>query len=63
MRVYLIRHAKTVGNALNRYIGRTDSPLCEEGIASAKAAGGDSALKSVIPSTPVMCEAIMPAGK
>lgn len=53
MRVYLIRHAKTVGNALNRYIGRTDSPLCEEGIASAKAAGGDSALKSVIV-TPLM---------
>ena len=27
MRIYLIRHAKTVGNALNRYIGCTDSPL------------------------------------
>ena len=53
MRVYLIRNAKTVGNALNRYIGCTDSPLCEEGIASAKAAGGDSALKSVIV-TPLM---------
>ena len=53
MRIYLIRHAKTAGNALNRYIGCTDSPLCEEGIASAKAAGGDSALKSVIV-TPLM---------
>ncbi len=48
MRIYLIRHAKTVGNALNRYIGSVDSPLCEEGIAAARAAGGDAMLKSVI---------------
>lgn len=48
MRVYLIRHAKTVGNALNRYIGITDSPLCDEGIAFAKTAGGDKELRDVI---------------
>lgn len=47
MRVYLIRHAKTVGNVLNRYIGITDSPLCEEGIAFANTIGGDSMLKNV----------------
>lgn len=33
MTVYLIRHGKTQGNALHRYIGRTDEPLCPQGIA------------------------------
>lgn len=31
LRLYLIRHGKTYGNTLGRYIGRTDEPLCEEG--------------------------------
>jgi alpha-ribazole phosphatase len=48
MRIYLIRHAQTEGNALKRYIGVTDSPLSKDGIAMAQAAGGDSELKSVI---------------
>ena len=32
MKVVLIRHSKTAGNLLGRYIGTTDEPLCEEGI-------------------------------
>lgn len=32
IRVYLIRHSYTEGNLFKRYIGRTDEPLCEEGI-------------------------------
>ena len=31
MRIYLIRHGKTPGNQLNRYIGITDEPLSERG--------------------------------
>lgn len=34
MKIYLIRHAATAGNLEKRYIGRTDEPLCGEGIAS-----------------------------
>ena len=36
--VILLRHGKTRGNLENRYNGRTDDPLCEEGIAEAEAA-------------------------
>lgn len=32
IRFYLIRHGKTYGNTMRRYIGTTDEPLCEEGI-------------------------------
>ncbi|MGI6011060.1 MAG: histidine phosphatase family protein [Ruminococcus sp.] len=32
MKLYLIRHSITRGNTLGRYIGRTDEPLCQEGI-------------------------------
>lgn len=32
MTIYLIRHGKTAGNREKRYIGRTDEPLCDEGI-------------------------------
>lgn len=32
LRLWLIRHGKTEGNKLARYIGRTDEPLCQEGI-------------------------------
>lgn len=32
MKMILIRHGKTYGNLLKRYIGTTDEPLCEEGI-------------------------------
>lgn len=37
MKVLLLRHAMTAGNALHRYIGRTDEPLSPEGIEAAKA--------------------------
>lgn len=33
-----IRHASTAGNLERRYIGRTDEPLCEAGILSARTA-------------------------
>lgn len=39
MQIVLIRHAQTPGNALRRYIGRTDEPLSREGIRAAEAAG------------------------
>lgn len=48
MKIYLIRHAKTEGNALGRYIGITDSPLCGEGIELARQAGGSAQLARVI---------------
>lgn len=31
MEILLIRHGKTKGNIVGRYIGTTDEPLCEEG--------------------------------
>ena len=31
IRIAMIRHGKTYGNSLGRYIGITDEPLCEEG--------------------------------
>lgn len=37
LKIILIRHGKTYGNTLGRYIGgRTDESLCEEGIRSLK---------------------------
>jgi alpha-ribazole phosphatase len=32
MKAVLIRHSKTEGNLLGRYIGTTDEPLCPEGV-------------------------------
>lgn len=34
----LLRHGKTEGNLLGRYNGRTDEPLCEEGVREAETA-------------------------
>lgn len=34
MRIHLIRHGMTAGNLGKRYIGRTDEPLCSEGISA-----------------------------
>lgn len=36
MHIYLIRHGMTNGNKEKRYIGRTDEPLCDEGIEQVK---------------------------
>lgn len=43
MNVYFIRHGLTVGNVQKRYIGKTDEPLCDDGITElrAKIAAGD----------------------
>ena len=30
IKIAMIRHGKTYGNTLGRYIGVTDEPLCEE---------------------------------
>ncbi len=35
MKVRMIRHGKTEGNLVARYIGTTDEPLCQEGILDA----------------------------
>ena len=32
MEIILLRHGKTAGNLKHRYIGKTDEPLCREGI-------------------------------
>jgi alpha-ribazole phosphatase len=47
MEVLLIRHGKTSGNVARRYVGRTDEPLCEEGIAHACDTGSDDAVTEV----------------
>lgn len=36
MKIFFIRHGLTAGNLQKRYIGRTDEPLCSEGIAQLK---------------------------
>lgn len=36
--IWLLRHGKTAGNLSGRYNGRTDDPLCEEGLREAEAA-------------------------
>ena len=38
--VVFIRHGATQGNLERKYVGRTDEPLCEEGIRQAKALKG-----------------------
>ncbi len=35
-RIFLIRHGATAGNLEKRYIGRTDEPLCEQGISQVR---------------------------
>lgn len=32
VRIHLIRHGRTAGNRERRYVGRTDEPLCAEGV-------------------------------
>ena len=47
MKVTLIRHGETVGNASNKYIGATDDPLSERGLAAAHAVVPNAAVKTV----------------
>lgn len=51
MTVYLIRHGKTLGNAMRRYIGCTDEPLCPEGIVEAEVVGQNFSVETVFVST------------
>ncbi len=47
MELLIMRHGQTPGNALRRYIGRTDEPLSDPGRAAAKEAGVDLSARSV----------------
>ncbi len=47
MKIVLIRHGMTPGNALRRYVGRTDDPLSEEGVRAVREAGGSDTLRRV----------------
>jgi len=48
MRIIFIRHGKTVGNIEKRYVGgRTDQPLCPEGLAMLAEAGHYPQVKKV----------------
>ena len=47
MKVFLLRHGMTAGNAERRYIGRTDESLCPYGIADAREFGADHGVKQV----------------
>jgi alpha-ribazole phosphatase len=42
MDILLMRHSRTTGNIQRRYVGATDEPLCEEGIALAHDSGIDT---------------------
>ena len=47
-RVVFVRHGATEGNLQKRYIGCTDEPLCEQGIAQIKALSGLKADRIVV---------------
>lgn len=47
MVIFLIRHGMTAGNALKRYIGRTDEPLSQEGSTLARERGCFPAVRRV----------------
>ena len=51
MKITLIRHGSTDGNALKRYIGSTDEPLSDLGREQVIAAGADHSVKTVWVST------------
>ena len=52
MRLILLRHGKTAGNLDGRYIGRTDEPLCPDGIQALK-------LKSYPQAAAVYCSPLL----
>ncbi len=47
MRIRLIRHGMTAGNAARRYVGSTDEPLCPEGRAEAERHAKDPSCQHV----------------
>ena len=48
MEIYLFRHGQTAGNAVGKYLGITDEPLCELGVEIARRAGCDPAVREVL---------------
>ena len=48
MEIILIRHGLTAGNLQKRYVGRTDEPLCAQGIADARRAESFPSVSEVI---------------
>lgn len=44
----MIRHGLTAGNLQRRYVGRTDEPLCPQGMAAAQKAGSFPAVSKVV---------------
>ncbi len=47
MELIIRRHGKTSGNCENRYVGRTDEPLCDEYISEVKVIGCDQSVSKV----------------
>lgn len=47
MELVVIRHGMTEGNREHRYVGRTDEPLCEEGIQQAREVTSNPDVKKV----------------
>ena len=47
MELIIRRHGKTAGNRENRYVGRTDQPLCEDYLEEIKAIGADPLVSKV----------------
>lgn len=52
--VLFIRHGATAGNLERRYIGRTDEPLCEEGLAQIRALAQQNLTAEVVFTSPAL---------
>ena len=48
MKIYFIRHGLTEGNIQKKYIGKTDEPLCTEGIAELREKLADGDYENVV---------------
>ena len=48
MKIYFIRHGLTEGNIQKKYIGKTDEPLCTEGIAELRQKLADGDYENVV---------------
>ena len=48
MKIYFIRHGLTEGNIQKKYIGKTDEPLCAEGIAELREKLADGDYENVV---------------
>lgn len=54
LEIALIRHGRTEGNLQKRYIGRTDEPLCEQGIRELAGRLGDYPEARLVFSSPLL---------